>query len=350
MGRKTKEVRAGIDVSAAKLVVAVRGPSGEVREYNINNDASGHKTLVSILTKARKPVYVAMEATGNYHIDAALALTAHPRIHLMVVNPKAARKFAEAQMRRAKTDHVDANVVLEFLERMEFVEWQAPAETLLQFRSLARHLTSLIEERVATKNRLTAAKATRITPSFIIDDLEEAIDQLSQRIDEVQAEALEAVQRDPNVAQKFVALTSMPGIADRAGIQILAELAMLPEDMTPDEVVAHAGLDPRPFQSGTMDLKRGISRIGNARLRGALYMPAVTASQHSPAVAAWYESLTDRNKKPLVAQVAVMRRLLRVAWVLTVRRTTWNEDLFRPKTKTKLANAKAELQRDAISP
>lgn len=350
MGRKTREVRAGIDVSAAQLVVAVRGSNGEVREYAVDNNAKGHETLVAILTKARKPVYVAMEATGTYHLDAALALASNPRIHVMLVNPKAARKFAEAQMRRAKTDRVDAIVLLEFVERMEFVEWKRPSDAVLQVRMLGRHLTSLIEERVAVDNRLHAASATQVTPRFIIDDLQRAIDQLSQRIDHVQAEALDAVQRDHILAEKFAALTSIPGIAKRSGIQVLAELAVLAEDMTPDEVVAHAGLDPRVRQSGSSDPRRSISHVGNNRLRAALYMPALTATRHSPAVSSWYGSLIARDKLRLVAQVAVMRRLLRVAWVLTVRRASWNDELFRPKQRATRVAVTPERHSDAISP
>ena len=350
MGRRTRVVTAGIDVSAAKLVVVLRKPGGEVRECIVDNDAKGHKTLVSILTKARKPVYVAMEATGNYHLDAALALKSDSRIHLMVVNPKAARKFAEAQMRRAKTDRVDAYVLLEFVERMEFIEWNRPLEALLQFRMLGRHLTSLIEERVAVENRLRAARSTQVTPAFVIDDLEKAIEHLARRIDEVQKEALEASQRDPILAEKFAALTSIPGVADRSGIQILAELAVLAEDMTPDEVVAHAGLDPRPRQSGSSDPRRSISHVGNSRLRGALYMPAMAAALHSPAVSTWYDSLRDRDKPALVAQVAVMRRLLRVAWVLTIRRATWSNKLFLPQQQRPRASTFTETQIDAISP
>jgi transposase len=350
MGRKTREIRAGIDVSAAKLAAAIRGSGGEVREYVIDNDAKGHKTLIAILTKQRKPVYVAMEATGTYHLDAALALTSNPRIHLMLVNPKAARKFAEAQMRRAKTDRVDAVVLLEFVERMKFVEWNRPGDAALQVRILGRHLTTLIEERVAVENRLHAAKATQVTPRFIIDDLERAIDHLRHRIAQVEAQAIEAVQRDPVLAEKFAALTSIPGVATRSGIQILAELALLAEDMTPDEVVAHAGLDPRVRQSGTSDPRRSISHVGNNRLRAALFMPAMTAARHSPAVSDWYDSLIARDKLRLVAQVATMRRLLRVAWVLTVRRATWNDELFRPKQRATRAAISVERHLDPITP
>jgi transposase len=291
-----------------------------------------------------------MEPTGTYHLDAALALKSNPRIHVMLVNPKAARKFAEAQMRRGKTDRVDAVVLLEFVERMEFVEWHQPSDAVLQVRMLGRHLTSLIEERVALDNRLHAALATQVTPAFIIKDLERAIDDLGRRIDRVQAEAREVVRREPTLAEKYAALTSIPGIAERSGIQILAELALLNEDMTPDEVVAHAGLDPRVRQSGSSDPRRSISHVGNSRLRGAIYMPALTAARHSPAVSSWYSSLVARDKLPLVAQVAVMRRLLRVAWVLTVRRAVWSDELFRPKQRATRAANLAEPHSDQISP
>jgi transposase len=350
MGRKTREVRAGIDVSAAELVVAVRGSDGGVRAYTVDNNAKGHETLIAILTKARKPVYVAMEATGTYHLDAALTLASNPRIHVMLVNPKAARKFAEAQMRRAKTDRVDAIVLLEFVERMEFIEWNRPTDAVLQLRMLGRHLTTLIEERVAVENRMHAVRATQVTPTFIIADLQKAIDQLSDRIDRVQAEALDAVQRDHTLMEKFAALTSIPGIAKRSGIQILSELAVLAEDMTPDEVVAHAGLDPRVRQSGSSDPRRSISHVGNNRLRAALYMPALTAARHSPAVSSWYGSLIARDKIRLVAQVAVMRRLLRVAWVLTVQRANWSDELFRPKPRATREAVPVEPHREQISP
>ena len=293
-------------MSAATLSVAVRGSDNVVREYTVSNDDAGHRTLCRILKKDRRPVRVAMEATGNYHFDLAMVLAEQLRIQVMVVNPKAARKFAEAQMRRAKTDRVDAVVLLEFAERMEFTKWIAPSETFLSFRILGRDLTSLIAQRVAEQIQLHAASASKFTPAVVLDDIQDHIDALSKRIDTVQAQAVAALRLDADLLERFNALTSIPGIAERSGIQILAELGTLAQDMTPDEVVAHAGLDPRPRQTGTTDPRRGISRVGNPRLRGALYMPALVAAQHSPAVSSWYRGLLARV--PLVAQVAVMRR------------------------------------------
>ena len=102
-----------------------------------------------------------------------------------------------------------------------------------------------------------------------------------------------------------------PGIATAAGIQLLAELAVLPSDMDVRQWVAHAGMDPRQIQSGTsINRPARISRRGNAHLRRALFLPALVAVQHEPHVQAFYEKLLARGKTKMQANVAVMRKLL----------------------------------------
>ena len=81
----------------------------------------------------------------------------------------------------------------------------------------------------------------------------------------------------------FERLTSVPGIATHSAVQLLPELLVLPDDMTVRQWVAHAGLDPRACQSGTsVDKPARISKVGNAHIRRALFMPALVAVQHEP--------------------------------------------------------------------
>ena len=85
--------------------------------------------------------------------------------------------------------------------------------------------------------------------------------------------------------------------------------------MTPPQWVAHAGLDPKPKESGTtINRPRRISKGGNKYLRTALYMPALVAIRHHQNVKAFYDKLIARGKKPLQAIVAVMRKLLHAIW------------------------------------
>ena len=78
------------------------------------------------------------------------------------------------------------------------------------------------------------------------------------------------------------------------------------------EVVAYAGLNPRQHQSGTsVDRATRISKIGNAVLRAALYMPALSALRYNPAIVALVTRLKSRGRlKPKQIVVAAMRKLL----------------------------------------
>lgn len=124
-------------------------------------------------------------------------------------------------------------------------------------------------------------------------------------------QALKLVEAHTHLKEAFEHLTSVRGIAAKSAVLLLPELMILPEEMTVRQWVAHAGLDPRKHQSGdSIEKRERISKVGNVRLRRALYMPALVAIQWEPNVGAFYEKLLARGKKPIVAVVAVMRKLL----------------------------------------
>jgi len=127
----------------------------------------------------------------------------------------------------------------------------------------------------------------------------------------VTEQALEIIQSHDDLAHRFQHLISVKGIGKTSAVRLLSELSVLPSDMTCRQWVAHAGLDPRHEQSGTSISKPPrISKVGNRHIRAALYMPALVAIQHEPNVAAFYDALIARGKKPKQAVVAVMRKLL----------------------------------------
>jgi hypothetical protein len=62
-------------------------------------------------------------------------------------------------------------------------------------------------------------------------------------------------------------------------------------------VVAYAGLNPRQHQSGTsIDRVTRISKIGNAVLRAALYMPAMSTMRFNPAIVSLVTRLKSRGR------------------------------------------------------
>src|SRR5689334_16798296 len=158
------KTRAGVDVSAKTLTgVRRRGEQEEEREFA--NDAAGHRELLKWVGRTAR---VCVEATGVYHLQLVLTLRAGG-VEVMVVNPRVAKDFARALANRSKTDRVDARTLLEYVERMEFVAWEAPSEAVLELRELGRRLHELVQAAVAEKNRLHAKTVSGLSKTVVAD-------------------------------------------------------------------------------------------------------------------------------------------------------------------------------------
>lgn len=301
----------GIDVSAKDLSLRLETPGWRTKAFTLVNAAAGHRELIKRLSARGVPARVALEATGMYSLDLALALHRADNIEVMVVNPRAARDFAKAFLQRSKTDALDAGVLLEFVRRMPFRAWIPPASEELDLRALARRIAGLVKTRTQEKNRLHAAKQSHELTEIVRNDIEVNIRHLGRRIRILQSRALDLVWKHSRLRKQLAHLNSIRGIARASAIQILGEICVLPKDMTPRQWVAHAGLDPRIFESGlSVNAPARISRVGNRLLRAALFMPALVAIRWEPNVKAFYEKLIAKQKAPMQAIVAVMRKLL----------------------------------------
>jgi transposase len=329
---------AGVDVSQRTLDVAVRDQCGTDRTAQFDNTATGHRQLIRWLGQGGQAVRVVLEATGVYSLDLAVALHAANRIEVMVVNPRAARQFAQACLQRSSTDATMAVALREYAARMEFVPWVPPAEPVRHLRALARRIVVLTDEWTSEQNRAHAAAASTTTPAVVINDIAVNVRHLQRRRAVLHRQALAMIQADSELTRAYHHLTSVRGIAATSAIQLLGELLVLPADMTVRQWVAHSGLDVRHVTSGTSVHKiPRISKQGNSHLRRALYMPALVAVRHEPHVRAFYEQLLAAGKKPLQALVAVMRKLLHAIYGMLKTNTDFDGSKFRRLPEAKAA-------------
>jgi transposase len=286
----------------------------EARTEAVNtfgNNAAGHQALLAYLLRGTERARVCLEASGNYSLDLALTLHAHRQVEVSVVNPRRARRFAESLGERSKTDPVDARVLCEYAMRMPWVAWVPPNLLALRLRSLTRAIEDLVVIETQEKNRRHSLLASQALPALVIRDLERHQNYLQLRITRLRREALRLIARDPELDRRFRLMLTTPGIGETSALQILGELAVLPDTLDARQWVAFSGLDPRRFISGTsVEKKPRISRGGSRHLRRALYMPALVAIRHEPYLRAFYQRLLARGKAPLQAVVAVMRKLL----------------------------------------
>jgi transposase len=228
----------------------------------------------------------------------------------MLIPPRAAKDFAGALKHRSKTDALDARVLLEYVKRMEFRPWQPPGPERLALQAIARRISALTKTRAQERNRLHASSRQGHS-SAVRRDLETHIRYLDKRIENLKKQAGKLIDKSTELSRALQRLTSVRGIAETSAILILAEISLLPEEMTARQWVAHAGLDPRHVQSGSsVQRPARISRAGNRYLRTALYMPALVAIRFEPYVRAFYQKLVAAGKAPMQANLAVMRKLL----------------------------------------
>lgn len=300
----------GVDVSASELAVVLQVGDQFAPVHNFPNTAAGHQQLCRYI-RHDGPVRVCVEASGNYSLDLCLALHAAKGIELSVINPRLARRFAESLGTRSKTDPVDARVLCLYAQRMPPIPWQPPNSASLHLRSVTRAIEALTRMLVQEKAREHAAEASSALPRLVVTELRRHQRYLEQRIQRLRREAMRIIGTDAELDRNFRLLQTTPGVALVSALQLLGELAVLPRTLDARQWVAHSGLDPRHHRSGTsVEWVPRISKLGNRRLRRALYMPALVAVRHDPYLRGFYERLCANGKAPLQALAAVMRKLL----------------------------------------
>ena len=301
----------GIDIAKLKFNVCLINQSGKLKHRVLPNTSTGFEQLLEWLTRQGvHRVHACLEATGTY--SGPLSLFLHQAGHTVsVVNPAAIKAFAGSRLSRTKTDRVDAELIARFCRAQAPPAWTPPAQEVRELQALVRRLESLIEMRVMEENRLSSG----ITVGAVRQSLEEHLAYLAEQIKRAEELIRTHIDSHPTLKRQSRLLGSIPGIAETTAALLLAEITDINQYRSARQVAAYAGLVPRERQSGTSVRGRTrLSKIGNARLRRALYFPAITALRCSPFFQAWAEGLQKRGKSKMSVICAMMRKLVHVAY------------------------------------
>jgi len=297
----------GIDVGKEALQVCVLKEGQPQRVFA--NREKGWRALTKWL-KGWGEVWVALEATGTYG-DGVSAWLVEAGVRVSVVNPARIAAYAQSQLKRHKTDAVDAALIADFCRTQQPPLWTPPSEAQVELRALVRHRDDLKELRQAELNRLESQP-----PSVtVVKHLRALVALLDAQIAEAEQHIRDHIDRHPDLKAHHELLTSIPGIGDQTSIQLLAELGDLRRFTDVRQVVALVGLNPRQRHSGrSVHYTAGIARMGRSSLRAALYLPAVVAKRHNPVLRTFAERLAAQGLSPKAVVVAVMRKLLHLAY------------------------------------
>lgn len=301
----------GIDIAKHTLDIATLQANGKYRtKSKLANTPEGFKEVEKWLEKHAKPgAWIVMEATGIYH-EAVAEHLYKLGYRICVMNPARIASYAQSELSRGKTDRTDAKLLAAYGQRHldQLRAWTPTAPAQRRLQALMRRLQDLKEIEQMERNRLDVSDAS------VQSSIHELLAHVGQQITETLRAIKQHIDDDPDLRGRRDLLVSIDGVADQTAALLLAELGDPLRFGDARAIVAYAGLNPRLQQSGQYQGHVRISKIGSPRLRAGLFMPALVAMTHNPAIKALSKRLKEKGKVGKQIVCAAMRKLLHIAY------------------------------------
>ena len=303
----------GIDVAKNKLDLA-RSDSGEL--LVVTNDQQGIQQIVESF-KTTRPNSIVIESTGGLErplLDALLDAD----LPVALVNPGRVRHFAIGIGILAKTDRIDAGVLMQFAQRAEFRLTRKGSANQAELDALVTCRRQLVQSRTDQGNcRLTTRNRSALKSiDLVLKTLDRQIDVLNGKIRQL-------IDSDEDFKHQDGLLQSVPGVGPGLSSTLVAELSELGKTDR-QEIGALVGVAPFNRDSGAFKGKRSI-RGGRAAVRSVLYMATLAGIRFNPVPKLFAQRLRKAGKAAKVIIVACMRKLLTLLNAMLRDNLTWKE-------------------------
>jgi len=255
--------------------------------------------------------------------------------------------------RRAKTDRLDAEGMLRVLatwlggDRQVCSMVRVPTPDEEDAKRPHREREHLVQDKLRIENRIEALLFTqgirgrpslrswernvaalrtgdgRALPQLLRTELDRLrrrlvlVLELIRELEADRAKALEAAEPPDMMIGKIAALQRLRGIGDNFAAVLTREV-FYRSFGNRRQLASYVGITPMPYQSGSMDRDRKISRAGNPRARTTMIQLAWLWLRYQPdsALARWFRervgALQGRTRR--IAIVAMARKLLIALW------------------------------------
>ena len=278
----------GMDVGKGQLEVAIGDKS-----FVFANTPSGFKALEATLKQKHNqvsgPVLVIAEASGGYEKQVLAYLRdmgyANHRAH-----PNKVRAFARSKGYLAKTDKLDAKMLVEYgacfsLEAQPYFL----CETTEKIGELLKRRQQLLDNKMSEKKRLD-----KTTDPDTVDSIKRHQDWIVAELKRLDKSIEDVRKSHDTVNSHFQLLTSIPSIGPLTALYCIA---FLPElgPYGQGALSALVGVAPFNRDSGKSFGKRFIQG-GRKIVRDKLYMAAISAIRCHPTLKPFYNKLREKGK------------------------------------------------------
>lgn len=321
----------GIDVGKRELHCHIIAGNTH-HKHCFPNTKKDRKTLIKWLKEhvLLEDTVVCIEHTGHYGRALCFELADTKISALFVVNPRLIKAFGQQRLRRSKTDSADAKLIAEFIkkEHDELHVWEPPSKTQQSIAPLSRHSENLTRQRAKLKTQLQTTDCKLLQQSIIrmIKHHDKEIASIEQKIDKL-------IASDEQLATQKKLIISTPSLGEGTARTLLSEISDINAFDDARQFAAWVGVTPKHFQSGTSGSTRTpISKIGNTRIRRALYLPAMNAMTYNPIIKKFADRLRKNGKTGQQIIIAVMRKLLHILYGILTSGQDFNPNHLNPNT------------------
>src|SRR5689334_8552402 len=313
----------GIDVSAATVTVSwMAACDRPTRSVTIPQTADGYHQLQTQLLATGVPapaILIVLEATGSYWITLATTL-AQAQFAVAVINPAQAHDFANALLKRAKTDALDAQMLAELGARLQPEPWMPPPDVYVELQQRLMQREALIQIRTQVRNQRHALSRQPRIIAEVQQRMDRLLDTLNDQIAEIEGELAAALRQDESWSVAAERLQTITGVGMVTASWILVTTLNFTLCPTAEAAASHAGLAPYVRSSGSSVRGRAqIGQAGNRHLRRALYLATFSAVRYNSIIKTFCDRLRAAGKPPKVARCAAARKLLHIAWAVVTK-------------------------------
>ncbi|MCC7460625.1 MAG: IS110 family transposase [Proteobacteria bacterium] len=301
--KQTYKSFVGVDIGKFFFDVAI---IGNLKCFRYPNTKAGFVKCFKDHKLSLPQALVVVEATGG-HEKAWMMFLLSKNIAVHQANPRKVKLFIRSFGTEAKTDMLDAKALAQYaLERHETLNLYVSKEITIETLSkLIKRRSELVAIRTQERNRIQSPDRSLIERSakMMLKVLDKAIAQIEHQLTELQ--------NHESLQEKSLTLKNISGVGDTVALTLLAAMPEL-GTISNKQAASLAGVAPHPKQSGQ---HQGYRRTcgGRQNIKPILFLAAMTASRSKSSLGDFYRNLLANGKKPIVAIVAVMRKIIVIA-------------------------------------
>lgn len=291
---------AGIDVAQRTLDIAQEGDA-QVRQ--IDNRLGPIRRWLQSLPEG---CAIGVESTGNLHQLLVRAAIAAGRT-VYVLNARDLAHYARALGRRAKTDRLDAQLILRYLQREheQLHPYQLPSARQAELDELIGRRHRVVRARGALQQSFATSSHRPRALARTLRALEALIAELDARMQEL-------VAAEEPLRTAATHLRTVVGFGPLLSASMAHAITRHPFQKA-DAFIAYIGYDPRVRDSGQWRGRRFLSKRGPAELRRLLFTAAMSACK-TKLWQPFYQRYRARGLSTTAALVILARKLARVAF------------------------------------